>query len=343
MSLPRVYSSLTRISSLSTSEFSVESVARADWATGDYVAAQVEKPVTGFSEIELPTGRMRQVTPGDIVIGALGERYATLEATGTWREVGNDGVMQALTSAGLLGKMTSKSASLPNLLNLRYKGHVHIEGERYSMADCVSLPPERPFTTPTVLLVGTSMAAGKTTSARVIIRMLEQAGKRVVGAKVTGAGRYRDILSMSDAGADTIFDFVDVGLPSTVFPVDQYLERLDGLTAMIAGVNADVAVIEIGASPLEPYNGEAAIEKIRPQVKCTVLSASDPYAVRGVMDAFDTQPDIVGGVATSTNAGVDLVKQLTGVPAVNWLDPATHPAIRRVLEETLEIELGWIA
>ena len=34
----------------------------------------------------------------------------------------------------------------------------------------------------------------------------------VIGTKLTGAGRYRDILAMRDAGADYIFDFVDAGL-----------------------------------------------------------------------------------------------------------------------------------
>ena len=84
------------------------------------------------------------------------------------------------------------------------------------MRDYVQDVPEREFGLPVVLLVGTSMSAGKTTSAKVIVRLLREAGLAVVGAKLTGAGRYRDILAMQDAGAEHIFDFVDAGLPSTV-------------------------------------------------------------------------------------------------------------------------------
>jgi uncharacterized NAD-dependent epimerase/dehydratase family protein len=70
------------------------------------------------------------------------------------------------------------------------------------MRDYVPVAPAHGFALPTVLMVGTSMSAGKTTTARVVVRLLGEAGLSVVGAKLTGAGRYRDILSMQDAGAD---------------------------------------------------------------------------------------------------------------------------------------------
>ena len=57
----------------------------------------------------------------------------------------------------------------------------------------------------------------------------------MVGAKLTGAGRYRDILAMQDAGADHIFDFVDAGLPSTVVPESEYRPALRNLLSRMAG------------------------------------------------------------------------------------------------------------
>ena len=79
-----------------------------------------------------------------------------------------------------------------------------------------------------------------------------------------------------------------------------------GLIADLAS-RADIVVAEAGASPLEPYNGEALLERIRPHVRCTVLCASDPYAVLGVTRGFGFDPDMVAGVATSTSAGVDVM------------------------------------
>ena len=55
----------------------------------------------------------------------------------------------------------------------------------------------------------------------------------VVGVKFTGAGRRRDTLAMRDAGAEKIFDFVDVGLPSTVCPPEEYRELLGSLLGLI--------------------------------------------------------------------------------------------------------------
>jgi dethiobiotin synthetase len=104
------------------------------------------------------------------------------------------------------------------------------------MLDYAPQVPEREFDLPVVLLVGTSMSAGKTTSAKVIVRLLREAGLVVVGAKLTEAGRYRDILAMQDAGADYIFDFVDAGSlrpwsprRNTVMPCAAYSHALPPL------------------------------------------------------------------------------------------------------------------
>jgi hypothetical protein len=203
------------------------------------------------------------------------------------------------------------------------------------MARFVEPVPPLPFETPTVLLVGTSMSAGKTTAGKLAVRQLVRAGRRVVGAKLTGAGRYRDVLAFADAGAAAIFDFVDVGLPSTVVPEAEYETALAELLPRLAGAEADVAVVEIGASPLEPYNGTAAIRAVGPHVVATILAASDPYAVVGVMRAFEVQPSLVCGRAANTLAGVELVQRLTGVPVLNLMDPCAPAALCRLLHTWL--------
>lgn len=90
------------------------------------------------------------------------------------------------------------------------------------MKDFVSPFPDYRYDCPTILIIGTSMSDGKTTVARVIIHQLKQMGLKVIDAKLTGVGRYQDILAMSDAGADQVFDFVDVGLPSSICTPDEF-------------------------------------------------------------------------------------------------------------------------
>jgi hypothetical protein len=85
-----------------------------------------------------------------------------------------------------------------------------------------------------------------------------------------------------DAEAQHIFDFVEVGLPFTVVPEKEYRKVLRRLLSRIATADADELVAEVGSSPLKPHNGVAVIEEIGPNVRRTVLAASNPYAVTGV-------------------------------------------------------------
>jgi hypothetical protein len=142
---------------------------------------------------------------------------------------------------------------------------------------------------------------------------------------------------MRDAGADVAADFVDVGLPSTAVPADDYRPALRALLGLLSAGAPDVIVAEAGASPLEPYNGAAAVTELAGSVSCTVLCASDPYAVVGVMSAFQLRPDLVSGRATSTDAGIALIERLTALPALNLLDPTSAGALDGILRERLGV------
>jgi len=325
------YSSLARITDLEQGQFAVEPWPRDRWRTGDYVVGEVVSQPGGLNQIELTTGRMATAADHDWVVGALGKRSATLEAVGDWEALGAESRLEALTAACVLGKCTAKSKFLPPLLSLDYRGHVLVEGKARNMRDYVLPKPEGACTAPMVLIIGTSMDAGKTMTARVLIRLLKARGLRVGGVKFTGVGRYRDILAMADAGADAIFDFVDAGLPSTSCPRSDFEFSIDYLLARLAAAAVDVIVAEAGASPLEPYNGDVVIEHVQDLVRCTVLCASDPYAVVGVMNAFETKPDLIAGRATCTTAAVDLVEKLCRVKALNVLDRACWPDLDKML------------
>jgi hypothetical protein len=329
-------SSLTRIADLDRLSYDVMQIDRGQWATGDYVAGTITGPPHRAYGIELASGRIVQAMPGDWVIGAFGNRSATLEGVGSWSEI-RDGHMQAMTSAGLFGAVTSMSQMIPPSLDLDYLGHVIRNGEKVCMSDFAISSSDGKFSVPTILLVGTSMSAGKTTTGRLIVHELEKMGKTVIGAKLTGAGRYRDVLSFHDAGADAIFDFVDAGLPSTVVPEKTFRNAIRPLLYKIDSLKPDFLVAEAGASPLEPYNGTAAIDELGNNIQCTVLCASDPYAVVGVEQAFGLKPDLVSGPATSTSAAIDLVHKLSGAEALNVMDPDCVPALREVLQRTLNI------
>ena len=195
------------------------------------------------------------------------------------------------------------------------------------------------FSIPTILLVGTSMSAGKTTTGRRVCKELDRAGLRVIGAKLSGAGRYRDILSYLKTGASEIYDFVDAGLPSTIVPEHEYREALRPLLNLINERAPDLLVAEAGASPLEPYNGETAIRELGDRIRCIVLCASDPYAVVGVKTAFNLHPDFVAGPATATAAATALVRRLSGLYALDLTDRGNMAPLRRLLSDRLGIAI----
>lgn len=331
-----VPTTVTRIADIDSEASSVVPISRDGWRTGDYVVARVRDVSRALRQVELPNGRMADITRGELVMGALGRRAATLEAVGDWRDVEGDGVMHLLTSAGLMGRATSVSPFLPPLVSLDYVGHLHLHARRSSMSDwVVPAPPGARFGLPVVLVIGTSMSAGKTESAKVVVGQLRDLGHSVVGAKLTGAARYRDPLAMWDAGATAVFDFVDAGLPSTAVPGADYVDAVETVLGRMGCSGAEVAVIEAGASPMEEYNGAALAGLIGSHVCFTLLCASDPYAVAGLMDAFGTKPDLVAGGAANTTAGAGLVERLTGLTALNLADPRTHAELRERLASAL--------
>ncbi len=334
-----IYASLTRITDLQEKGFEVSPLPKTHWETGDYVITKIINPGSNTLSVELPSGRMRGVIGGEHVVGALGERFATLEATGTWQEVKDDLKMHVLTAAGLLGKLTSKSAFIPNMMEVVYIGHAHRNGRKLNMQDFVKHVEPMPFKTPVILFMGTSMSAGKTTSARIVTHLFKMAGYKVAGAKLTGAGRLKDILAIKDVGADSVLDFVDVGLPSSICPEEKYKTALEQMLSRIQNQEADVAIVEIGASPLEPYNGELAFNAIKEQIKCIVLAASDPYAVYGIMEAFNVKPDVVTGIASNTLAGIQMVEKLCGVRALNLIDARNTTELRVILTEKTGLSL----
>lgn len=328
------FSSVTRISNLKTQPFECQPLPKDAWETGDYVVCEVVGRPGPLYQIEEPSGRMCQVFDGDIVIGVFGKRAATLEGVGDWRDIEDDMALHALTSAGLFGKATSVSPLLPPFMQLTYKGHV-VRGRKVTMGLFCTHRDPVDLTIPVVLLIGTSMSSGKTTSGRVIVHELKRRGLKVAAAKLTGAARYRDMLSLGDAGADNIFDFVDVGLPSTVCPPDEFEIAVRQLLTLVSTTGPDILVAEAGASPLEPYNGSLAMDVIDKNVRMLVLCASDPYAVMGVQHAFGRQPDLVCGPAANTEAAVELVRKLCGVPALNLLRQSSRGELNQLLDKNL--------
>ena len=328
-----VHTSVTRIADLEQRSYDIESRPTSQWETGDYVFARVTKRPNPGVRVENPQGRRVELMEGETIVGALGTRRATRELVGSWRDVGDDGLLNILTGGGVLGRVTSASPFSKSPVEVEYEGHVVVDDDIARMREYGLTATSTPSEVPVVLVLGTSMSAGKTMTGRVITRVLVENGYDVAACKLTGAGTYGDVLSMEVAGADPIYDFVDAGLPTTVVPEDTFREAVRPVFDRLQ--ESDVIVAEVGASPLEPYNGEAVVDMLADHVAFTVLCASDPYAVVGIEEAFGHSPDLVAGITTNTTAGVDLVEELVDCSALNVQNEAAKEPLEAMLLEAL--------
>lgn len=328
-----VHASVTRIADLEDRAYDVEPLVRDDWSTGDYVYARVRRRPGSDVRVENPEGRPVEVMEGETLVGALGTRRATRGFVGGWRDVEEDGVMQVMTRGGVLGRTTSTSPYSPAPIEVEYVGHV-VDDDVERMEDHAVEAVDAEFDAPVVMVLGTSMSAGKTMSGRVVTRVLVEQGYDVAACKLAGAGAYKDVLSLDVSGAEAVYDFVDAGLPSTVVPEVGFRDAIEPVLTHLAGY--DVVVAELGASPLEPYNGEVVAEMLEDHVAFTLLCASDPYAVVGLREAFGRSPDLVTGIATNTSAGVDLVEELTDCPALNLQREDAKQPLEEMLVEALD-------
>ena len=317
----RFFTSLTRISDLQETPFEVRPLPFEAWDSGDYVVCEARGGGGPLHRVELPSGRRTPVMAGDEIVGVLGARAATHECSGHWRQVGPDLVCQQFTGAGLIGKVASNSPWAGKPLELVYRGHA-VRGDKLTMRQFIRPVNAPEFDRPVVLVTGTSMSVGKTLTARALVHALAARGLNIAGTKLAGAAGYKDVLALADAGAAHALDYVDAGIPSTVCPEAEYRAALEHVLALVQNLRPDVLVVEIGASPFEPYNGWIALERLLPHCRLHVLCAADAYAARGLVSMLDRPPDVVAGPAANTAPARDLVHAITGLPCLDIRDPA---------------------
>ena len=331
-----LFGSLTRTSNLMQQPFEIQPLPLKEWDTGDYVVGRYlgrvendNNPEQKLTDVETTTGHQVELMQGDLLVGSLGRRQATQEICGDWKLVRpnhKDGsiTLQDVCGSGLFGREISHSPYYPGPASFQYQGHVVRQGHKVCMQDFVdhTIKASGPPSCSTVLIMGTSMSSGKTETGRVVTKLLKEKGfQQLVYTKLTGAGYYHDILSMAKQ-VDGILDFVDAGLPSTVMDPQAYRQALRHLLGRIVTCyQPDCLVVELGASPCEPYNGWVALQEFR-QPDLIIMCATDPYSVVGMQHILRTcrchwkAPMIVCGQVANTTAGRDLVQRLTGLEAL---------------------------
>ncbi len=298
---------------------------------GVLVAAEILNSKSSYNTLELTSGRMAKLRPGDVIVGALGHRKALFGYSGHMPEKLAPGdVVQVLNMGGALGICDSINANFGAPFDARVIGAV-LEfpylGERIGVparAGGEQLDSKAVVEThgiPVVAIAGTCMNAGKTAAACSIISRLRHRGLVVDAFKATGVALRRDILAMEDAGARNTSTFTDFGVICTTEHNGPAVTRT--MLTRLAAESPDVIVYELGDGILGAYGVEAILRDpaVRDALSCLVLCANDPVAawggVRLLREDFDIEPHIVTGPATDNVVGRDIINDRLGVTAIN--------------------------
>ncbi len=292
---------------------------------GDVVVVQALTDSATYNQLELPSGRMAKINPGDVIVGALGSRRALKGFVGDVPEtVGADDELHLLNMGGVIGECTGHHSSLSDAIRVRVIGFVYDEEMNARNIADGALPlrstlPER--VAPLVIVAGACMNSGKTFAATEIVRQATRAGMRVAAAKLSGVAALRDTLNMSDHGAVATASFLDCGLPSTV-GVGDLAPVAKAIIARLDESAPDMIVIELGDGILGGYSVDSVFDdaELREATAALVFCASDYVGAWGGVELFKRRGlkvDVVAGSVTDSQMGEDYIEREIGVPAGN--------------------------
>lgn len=213
---------------------------------GTFVVGRVVS-IGKHSAIESDVGRRTSIFPGDVIVGAIGSRYATGQFEGVPDIEGPEG--DILGIGGVFGRVVSKNERIKEPTIIEWIGALVDESDRaLNMSDVrLAVEPLAPAPhVPMIVSLGAAMNSGKTTTAMQMIRSGVTSGLRVGAAKITGTACIKDPFLYRDAGAVKVYDFTDAGVPATsgLEPAELLRVSFDIRSALLAE-SPDLLVIEI--------------------------------------------------------------------------------------------------
>ena len=295
---------------------------------GDLVLARVTR-LGQHQHLESSSGRRARLWPGDEIVVAFGARYAPDQYEAS---VPADLSPCHLVAAGGIAAMVqSRHAGIKAATQIEPIGLLANAGGVLNMRSAaLSAPPSRraPFT---VAVLGSSMNAGKTTTAANLVAGLRRLGFRVGAAKVTGTGAGGDRWLMSDAGAAPVLDFTDAGFASTAgLPLEQLEHILTQLCRHVAVAGVECVVLEVADGLLQAETS-ALVKSMRfvKNVDAVLFAAPDAMsALAGVewLRKHHLPVVAVSGVVTASPLAAREAQQAVGLP-VHTADELTDPHI----------------
>ena len=284
----------------------------------DVLVAQVVQ-IGRHTGLELDTGRKAKFFPGDILGLVFGHRYATRQFLGDVPPLMD--YYHILSQGGVCGRVLSAPPKFSEPTLVRPLGYWSVEADRVANLRDFTLQPvpneQRPHT---ILVVGSSMDAGKSTTAASLIRGLCQAGMTVHAGKITGTACVKDLLLMADCGAAQTLDFSQVGYASTSQESRESIEHLcRTMVTHLSAEEPDYLVLEV-ADGINQRETRFVLDVFtrRGWLDDLVLAVHDalaaPTCIHLLQEGWGWEPTLVSGVATISPLSSHELRALCNVP-----------------------------
>ncbi len=247
---------------------------------GDIVLVKINK-ISQHNSIVVYDNKRLRLYSGDLVVGILGNRYATDVYEGKLDGIDN---LCLMTNGGLISTLKSKNSVSKKPTTVSFLGYIsNKDGLKVNLKrNFFNLMYQSSYKFPTqlpknvILIVGTGMNSGKTTISRMLIRSLHDKNVKVCACKLTGSISNRDKFEMESSLANKVVDFSDYGFPSTYHCLKNELINL--FYSMLIDLNKenpDIIIMEIADGILQRETELLLNEqKIKNHI-CGVVLAAD--------------------------------------------------------------------
>ena len=290
---------------------------------GDVILARVTS-LGQHRRIENIHGRRGELYVGDEILVAYGNRYAPDQFEAYVPE--NLGPCHLVAGGGIAARTVGRHAAVKPATRIEVIGAlIGACGRALNLADFASVAPSRLRPARVIAVVGSSMNAGKTTTAAGLVHGLTRAGFRVGAAKLTGTGSGGDLWSMRDAGAALAVDFTDAGYASTFGVAPEALGQVtQACLGHLAENNIDIAVVEIADGLLQSETAQLIERGHRSGwIDAVVFAAADAMGAAFGCDWLMQRgitPLAIAGLVTASPLAAREATRVTGLDIATLAD-----------------------
>lgn len=289
---------------------------------GQLVVAEVLK-IGKHTAIEERNGLSVRLFPGDRIVGAFGNRYATDQFEG-YVPRRSSRRCDLLSIGGVCGSVASRHDSVRAPTRLRILGLVGDgHGEPINQRQFAVEPGPPLGMGQVILVVGASMSSGKTTVAGALVRGLIRAGLRVAAGKLTGTAAGKDSRFYQSCGASPVLDFVDAGYPSTyMLDQDELHEITARLLSRLRALSPDYVVLEVADGI---FQRETAMLLRSPEFRAMVdhvfFAANDSLSAESGVRHLGQYSFPLRAISGLVTRGPLLMREAEGATGVPCLSP----------------------